>query len=149
MDSFISNYSNHYRNVNSSFTLAKYRRAVLKEHGDLLGDKSKKVLDIGCGPGYLLKVLEGEGFRNLTGVDIDLNQTLDAKKSLEFSKVFNQGVAEFLEENNEKYDLIFLYDLIEHIRKENTIPLLKLVHKSLESGGFTFVKTFDSHPLLV
>jgi len=118
-------YNNHYKNVNKNFNINKYKKIILKEHKDVFSDKNKKILDIGCGTGFLLMVLEEVGFNNLTGIEVDFNQSIEAIKNLKFSKILNQEIFDFFNVNMEKYDLIFLYDLIEHIEKESINMVLK------------------------
>jgi 2-polyprenyl-3-methyl-5-hydroxy-6-metoxy-1,4-benzoquinol methylase len=134
-------YNSHYKHVNLNFDINNYKNMILREHGDLLKDKNKRILEIGCGTGFLLMVLESEGFRNLTGVEIDFNQTRESRKNLKYSKIYNQDIFDFFNKNEEKYDIIFLYDLIEHINKEKIIPLLKLIHNLLNKEGITIIKT--------
>lgn len=38
--------------------------------GWLPTDRTSPVLDLGCGPGYLLKMLEDQGYTDVTGVDL-------------------------------------------------------------------------------
>jgi 2-polyprenyl-3-methyl-5-hydroxy-6-metoxy-1,4-benzoquinol methylase len=134
-------YNNHYKNVNKNFNINKYKKIILKEHKDVFSDKNKKILDIGCGTGFLLMVLEEVGFNNLTGIEVDFNQSIEAIKNLKFSKILNQEIFDFFNVNMEKYDLIFLYDLIEHIEKEKIISLLKLIHKFLNKNRLLIIKT--------
>ena len=100
-------YNNHYKNVNKNFNINKYKKIILKEHKDVFSDKNKKILDIGCGTGFLLMVLEEVGFNNLTGIEVDFNQSIEAIKNLKFSKILNQEIFDFFNVNMEKYDLIF------------------------------------------
>jgi 2-polyprenyl-3-methyl-5-hydroxy-6-metoxy-1,4-benzoquinol methylase len=133
-------YNSIYKPANKNFNLQKYKNLVLKEHSDIL-NKNKKILDVGCGAGFLLNALECEDYKNLTGVELDKNQYLEAKKHLKFSKLFNQDCIEFLNKTEERYDIIFLYDLLEHIPKEKIIRLLKLIYKSLNNKGVLVIKT--------
>ena len=44
-------------------------------------DKSSKILDLGCGSGYLLDLLLKSGYRNTSGVDISSDQVAFAAKN--------------------------------------------------------------------
>jgi 2-polyprenyl-3-methyl-5-hydroxy-6-metoxy-1,4-benzoquinol methylase len=141
-------YNSHYKHVNKNFNLSKYKKTIFKEYSDIL-IKDKKILDIGCGLGFLLMALESENYKNLYGVEIDKKQFQEAKKNLKFSKLFNQDAFNFLKNCKEKFDIIFLYDLLEHIKKEETINFLKLVYKNLKNGAFLIIKTPNADsPLL-
>jgi len=133
-------YNSHYKHVNKNFNLSKYRKNIFKEHSDIL-TKDKKILDIGCGVGFLLMALESENYKNLYGVEVDKKQFQEAKKNLKFSKLFNQDAFIFLKSCKEKFDIIFLYDVLEHIKKEKIINFLKLLYKNLRQEGYLIIKT--------
>ena len=52
------------------------RRYILNKVGISTNDY---LLEVGCGSGALLEMLEEEGYRNLNGIDLDLNILLQAK----------------------------------------------------------------------
>ncbi len=136
----IDYYNSHYRHVNKNFNLEKYKKTIFKEHSNILR-KNKKILDIGCGTGFLLMALESKNYRHLYGVEIDKSQFQRAKKNLKFSKLFNQDAFVFLKNCKEEFDIIFLYDFLEHVKKENIISFLKLAHAKLKKDGYLIIKT--------
>jgi 2-polyprenyl-3-methyl-5-hydroxy-6-metoxy-1,4-benzoquinol methylase len=141
-------YNSHYKHVNKNFNLVKYKKTIFKEHSSILS-QDKKILDIGCGLGFLLMALESENYKNLYGVEIDKHQFREAKKNLKFSKLFNQDAFNFFKNCREKFDIIFLYDILEHIEKEKTINFLKLLYKNLAIDGYLAIKTPNADsPLL-
>lgn len=102
-------------------------------------DSKAKILELGCGPGYLLEFLSNNGFNNMTGVDISLEQIQKAK-----SKGFNAikvDVMEYLEQNNNKWDIVFALDFIEHFNKEELIKLFKLINQNLTDDGLLILRT--------
>lgn len=137
----ISDYFNsHYKHVNLGFNFVDYKKNVINEYRNLI-KKEDNILDIGFGTGFLLKVLEEEGYSNLWGVERDKRQFKEAKKILKISKIYNKDVFDFLEENNQKFKVIFLMDLIEHIPKEKIIPLLKKIRSRLDKNGVLIIRT--------
>lgn len=133
-------YNNHYKHVNKNFNFEIYKKTIFEEHLDILS-KEKKILDIGCGEGFLLKTLESEGFLNLFGVESDKNQFKRAKINLKNTKLFQLDAITFLRKNKIKFDIIFLYDILEHIEKKNVLLFLKLIHKNLNLKGIVLIKT--------
>jgi cyclopropane fatty-acyl-phospholipid synthase-like methyltransferase len=141
-------YNSHYKHVNKNFNLVKYKKTIFKEHSSILS-QDKKILDIGCGLGFLLMALELENYKNLYGVEIDKKQFQNSKKNLKFSKLFNQDAFIFLKNCRERFDIIFLYDFLEHIKKEKIINFLKFVYKNLKKEGYLIIKTPNADsPLL-
>jgi 2-polyprenyl-3-methyl-5-hydroxy-6-metoxy-1,4-benzoquinol methylase len=97
-------------------------------------DKKDNILEIGCGMGRFMLMLKENGYQNLTGLDIDQSQIDVAQK--ENLNVFLSDASDFLMRNNEKYDVIYCFDVLEHIEKDNQLPLLKLIHQHLSDDGF-------------
>jgi len=74
--------------------------------------KSKRVLDVGCGNGYLGWLLNHDA--ELYGIEPNKYASGLAKKY--YKKIFNQKLEDFVEENQGVYfDFIVLADVIEHI----------------------------------
>lgn len=141
-------YNNHYKHVNRGFNAINYGKLILKENSDILTSTNLRILEIGCGSGFLLNALELSGFNNITGVEVDFNQSEIAKKNTLKSKIINQDIFDFFSTNSEKFDIVFLYDLIEHIEKKNIIALLKLVCKSLPDSGVLVIKTTNADSVM-
>lgn len=111
--------------------------------------KDIKILDFGCGVGQFLFYLKKEGFENLTGIDISKSQVdlaLQIQPKVDFRHITDP--INFLQEYPEKYDVITMNDVLEHIDLDQMIPLLKTLQKSLRPGGLIIVKTINSsYPL--
>jgi 2-polyprenyl-3-methyl-5-hydroxy-6-metoxy-1,4-benzoquinol methylase len=75
----------------------------------------------------------------LTGIDISLEQVQIAK-----SKGFNAievDVVKYLEQNSEKWDIVFALDFIEHFNKEELIKLFMLINQNLTDEGLLVIRT--------
>lgn len=70
--------------------------------------KEAKIIDVGCGSGYLLKRLKNEGFKNLTGCDINPPQ-----HDNEFS--FLTADIENLPFGDNEFDVVICNHTIEHV----------------------------------
>lgn len=140
-ETVISDYFNScYKHVNKDFDIKNYGRGFMRDYGKLL-NKEDKILDIGCGTGFLLKVLEDNLYLNLYGIERDKAQFEESKKLLKTTKLYNKDVLDYLKENNQKFNVIFLMDLIEHIPKDKIVSMLKQLYSCLDKNGFLIIKT--------
>jgi SAM-dependent methyltransferase len=74
-------------------------------------DKSAKILDLGCGPGYFLKEMSDRGYTNVTGLTLSRE---DAQKCQ--SQGFRVELLDmnFLNERDESVDMLFCRHSLEH-----------------------------------
>jgi len=101
-----------------------------------LKNKQKlKVLEIGCGYGYLTYSINKMGHETL-GIDI-------SKKAIDFAKsnfgVYYKTTSIEKFKTNQKYDLIIATELIEHL--ENPTKFIKNVSKKLKNNGKIIITT--------
>jgi SAM-dependent methyltransferase len=98
-------------------------------------NKSSKILDLGCGYGALLYVGAQEGFTNLTGVDLSIEQVEVAHK-LGLTQVINADVLDFVgSAPTSAFDVVITFDFIEHLAKEDIITLIDHIHRILKDDG--------------
>jgi 2-polyprenyl-3-methyl-5-hydroxy-6-metoxy-1,4-benzoquinol methylase len=102
-------------------------------------NKSSSILELGCGPGYLLQYLETKGFNNCQGIDISPEQ-IEIAKSKGY-EVLQGDAIEFLKTTQKTFDIIFAFDFIEHFTKDELIELTSLIYKNLNSGGVFIIRT--------
>ncbi len=97
-----------------------------------------RILDVGCGDGFHLRLLRKYGKKSwqLEGVDLDKRAVKAA--TLAGFKVHLSSV----EENNlpaDSYDLVFMIQTIEHVEKPDSV--LKSIHRLLREGGRLIIVT--------
>jgi ubiquinone/menaquinone biosynthesis C-methylase UbiE len=100
--------------------------------------REAKILDVGCGDGFHLNLLQKYGQKSWTleGVDIDRRAAERAEKS--GLKVYAGSVEKLaLPENN--YDLAFMIQTVEHVEKPDEV--LSAVRRILKPGGRLVVVT--------
>jgi len=102
--------------------------------------RGKRVLEAGCGIGGLLYYLKQSGVEDFFGVDISEEQLSVARKYVT-DRLKECDVSEFLASQKEKYDCIIMFDLIEHIKKENLIPLIGYIYSALVDNGVVIIRT--------
>ncbi len=94
--------------------------------------KVTSILDLTCGTGILMKILEENGFNNVDGIDISLGMLQKAKqKGL---RVYRKNIKGF--DLKRKYDLIVSFDSFGHINDEKDLSIiLNNVSNHLNSDG--------------
>jgi 2-polyprenyl-3-methyl-5-hydroxy-6-metoxy-1,4-benzoquinol methylase len=103
--------------------------------GDVLpSDKSKPILDLGCGWGGFLAYLQAKGYTDLSGVDSSPQQ-VEIAHQLGLAKVEVGDVFTVLKRNRDHYACISAFNVLEHLDKEQVLPFLKEVRAALQPGG--------------
>ena len=101
-----------------------------------------KIIDIGCGQGQLLAYLNARGYEDLTGIDLSEGQLEIAKSKLPSEIIICLAEAtEFLSSKQNSYDMLFLFDIIEHFPKEKTKQILKIIYDSMSPNGRMIIRT--------
>ncbi len=103
-------------------------------------DKNASILDVGCGGGHFLYYLKTKGYNNFKGIDISVQQVAFCKQKID-AETINADAFDFLNKHKQEFDLIVSHDVLEHIKKENVIEFLKLIHGALKPGGKVFLRT--------
>ena len=102
-------------------------------------DKTKSILDLGCGYGSFLYFLQSKKYINVTGVDIS-TQEISICKTLFKSYNFEQeDILDFVSRTNKRFDVVYLSHVIEHIKKENLFVFLDGVKRILNEGGIFII----------
>lgn len=105
-----------------------------------------KILDVGCGRGHLLNCLSNNfSFNSIPmGVEPVNHQLLLNKKF----QILNLSIQDFLKSNTNKYDIIFLKQVIHLIpKKEREEILLKLKDILLPQGKLVILQMSESHEI--
>jgi SAM-dependent methyltransferase len=91
------------------------------------------IADLGCGSGFLLDVLKSLGFTNLRGVDVSSEQVKLARQ--QHPEVVEGDIFEFLENSVGEYDVLFAFDVVEHLTRSEALAFCDLCHRALKPGG--------------
>lgn len=100
-------------------------------------DRQVRILVISCGPGYLVNLLNEQGYQHVLGIDSDPDKIEYAKRrnlSCEAREAFP-----FLQEQVEEYDVIIPEQELNHLTLEEMLIFLNLCWKSLRSQGLLLV----------
>ena len=94
-----------------------------------------KVLDVGCGTGVLRSQIEAVTAWDVDVTDLDYNALRHAKPGR--GRILYYDILEEKAELKEQYDVVLLFDVLEHI--EQTQPFIKALLSHLKAGGHLLV----------
>jgi 2-polyprenyl-3-methyl-5-hydroxy-6-metoxy-1,4-benzoquinol methylase len=106
--------------------------------------KDKKILDYGCGVGYFAVLFAKYGAKQVVGIDISVNAIRSAiwyakKEKVDDRCKFIVAKTPSVIKDNEKFDVLFLKDIIEHIPDDKYF--FKEIIKNLHPGGRLIITT--------
>ncbi|MDR3348935.1 MAG: class I SAM-dependent methyltransferase [Acidaminococcales bacterium] len=136
-------YSYHYGNWHFDTPESQARdiegaRKEFDAHNIYPARKTAKILEIGSGMGRTMLMLRDLGYENMYGIDIDPSQIKVAEKA--GLNVCLSDATEFFKENDEKYDAIYAFDVLEHIGKGQQVHLLEGMREHLSQDGFVVLR---------
>jgi ubiquinone/menaquinone biosynthesis C-methylase UbiE len=104
--------------------------------------KGKKILDIGCGFGWFEK-LKGKETREIIAIDLNKKDLKIAQKECKLKNIsFIEGSALSLKNfEKEIFDVVVMFDVIEHIPKNTEKKALKEIRKILSKKGILVIST--------
>jgi len=109
-----------------------YVEKLIRDH--FPADKRIHILDIGCGHGTFLYFAKEKGYTNIKGIDFSEEQ-VDLAHRLGLHEVERAGLDEFLPRAKEKYDLVLLIDVLEHMEPQELFDALDGVAGILNPGA--------------
>ena len=125
-------------------TLSKKLLSLLITNGYISQKESPRVLDIGCGDGFMTDQLVEKG-RSITGVDVSLS-------GLRFAKVLSSSNINYLQADALRlpfgggtFDVITAFDTIEHIEKDTSF--VYEVRRVLKQDGLVVITTLNRQRL--
>ena len=124
----------------------QYMSKILRDHTDqdiYNFFQNKQVLDLGCGTGEFLNNYFEMGAQ-CTGIDIEKNFKLKNKKNF---NLYNLDANTFLKNCKKKFDIIFLFEFLEHLEEGDKHTLFKSLIKILNKNALIFVSTLNKNLL--
>lgn len=111
-------------------------------------DKNMKLLEVGCGYGFFVEHLKSKGY-NIEGIEIGNSRREYGIKELG-CEIFDINLLseDIPMSQNEKYDIIFLFHVLEHISEPE--KFLKNIRKMLKTEGTLIIEVpnIDDHMLI-
>ena len=114
---------------------------LFQKHVDLTGSRS--FLEIGCGPGYVLKGLSDFSDLRMTGSDVHIEGLRFAAKRLPQIEFIQCDATQI--PFSEEFDVVGAFDVLEHI--EDDVSVMGSVLRALKPRGLFFI-TVPQHKFL-
>lgn len=96
-------------------------------------DKNTPILDVGCGSGQFVYFLKLQGYNQVTGIDLDVEQVnLAQRLNLECKTRY---ISEYLQDKKNHFGMISMLDIIEHFTMAELYPIMETVAAALTPGG--------------
>ena len=124
----------------------QYMSKILRDHsGQDIYEffKNKKILDLGCGTGEFLNNYYDMG-AECSGIDIENNFKI--KNKINF-KLINIEANKFLKNCKKKFDVIFLFEFLEHLEEQDKYQLFENLTKNLNKNAYIFISTLNKNLL--
>ena len=124
----------------------QYMSKILRDHTDqdiYNFFQNKQVLDLGCGTGEFLNNYFEMGAQ-CTGIDIEKNFKFKNKKNF---NLYNSDANTFLKNCKKKFDIIFLFEFLEHLEEGDKHKLFESLIKILNKNALIFVSTLNKNLL--
>lgn len=96
-------------------------------------DRKANILVISCGPGYMVHLLNTEGYANVLGTD-SIEDKIEPAKKRDLNCISARAF-ESLEQHKDTYDVIFCEQEINHLTKNEILVFLGLCYNSLRASG--------------
>ena len=98
-------------------------------------NKEVKILDVGSGFGWFLHYLNSKGYYRIMGVEIDEYKVKTARKfgiEIKRTSIYDFFMLNLL---RERYDLIFMLYILEHMTIPEVEEILSMAYKSMSQRG--------------
>jgi len=108
--------------------------------------RDARILELGANSGYLLEFLKNHGFANVEGIDI--SEKAVSRANLEGANVKLADAFEYLDSQQNTFDVILAIEFIEHFTRDEATLLLQKIYASLKLGGRLIIHTPNGQGLL-
>jgi 2-polyprenyl-3-methyl-5-hydroxy-6-metoxy-1,4-benzoquinol methylase len=128
-------------------TLASLKRDVEEEvrtleiviRSHLPQSRDAAIVDLGCGAGPALVMLQRNGYHCARGIDIDASK-IESAAALGLTNVACASIEETVRDSHD-VDCFLMLDVVEHLRREDAIAAVRGMHRALRTGGVVIART--------
>ncbi len=118
------------------------RHTYIKNRLSQIIKKGDKVLDLGCGIGITTEHINSLGVSKVIGVDLSSELIKYAKTTVRDEQFLVHDITNV--DVGDKFDVISLCDVMEHIPSERYADLFRVIRKHLKKQGIVFISVPDS-----
>ena len=117
----------------------KFQQFERNYRGFFPADEQAPVLDIGVGRGEMLSCMKNWGYANYLGIDIaPTTVAFCTRLGLNCRQV--EDSTQFLLQQPQRYAVITLIDVLEHIKKDQVMAFLVALRAALRPGGVAIIQ---------
>lgn len=138
----MNNYVKHLEELSTQATLRRKKDYIdynLKKYFKSIGFKRIKVLEVGPGLGEFESYLNDKDVDTIDIVDNDKSILDYVSRKYGISKSYLTKNILFLDGQLDKYNFIFLMQVLEHLPSDKYAAILRILYKHLDKGGFLVV----------
>jgi 2-polyprenyl-3-methyl-5-hydroxy-6-metoxy-1,4-benzoquinol methylase len=106
----------------------------------LPANRKAAILDVGCGQGQLIRLIERDGFANVSGIDLSAEQVALARK-LGTERVVERDLFELAAAEPGTYDVVIAIDVVEHFDRADVQRAFQAFSDLLKPGGRFILRT--------
>jgi len=118
------------------------RRRCIKQHVPVRRDM--RVLDIGCGPGYVAGWLDGVSY---VGLDTDPNYIDYANRKYAGKAIFScELLTDAYADRHKPFDFVIMMGVLHHLDDAQTLDILRIIRKVLTPKGRLVTLDGFRHP---
>lgn len=115
------------------------RRSSTELLGEILNLDNATVIDVGCGDGWLTRLLAGRG-AHVTGVEVSPKGLSRARSNKPVKdEHYIQGLAEDLPVPTRSADIVIYFNSLHHVDGDGLIKALREASRVLRSGGILYI----------
>ncbi|MCC6546020.1 methyltransferase domain-containing protein [Candidatus Sumerlaeota bacterium] len=106
---------------------------------------TRALLDVACGDGIFVELAAEHGW---SAQGVDINEVMIKQGQQRGLKIEQDDAFAHLEKLTPKsYDVISMFQFVEHLSPESIMRLLKLSYRGLKPGGLILIETINPHTL--
>jgi 2-polyprenyl-3-methyl-5-hydroxy-6-metoxy-1,4-benzoquinol methylase len=142
MNDYQSYLTKHLLNQINSDSRCNKKKWIFHNYKQYIPDnKSTNILDIGPGFGELLELfVVDEGYVKTSAIDISKEVVNYCNSIVPNSCFYVENTEEYLRSMPNKYDVILMLQVLEHIPRDSVINLLDAVRESLNPQGIAIIE---------
>lgn len=138
----MNNYVKHLEELSKPETLKRKKDYIdynLKKYFETIGFENLKVLEVGPGLGEFESYLNDKGVINIDIVDNDKSILDYVSNKYRARKAHLTKDLTIIDNKLDKYNFIFLMQVLEHLPVDKYVLTLQLLYKHLEKNGFLII----------